>query len=66
MQHDDLGLVSAVTPRLEQRLADGEQSDDEDDDVDAVEQLRDAEREPRLAGQLVDADQIPAPGPGRG
>ena len=40
-----------------QRLADGEEADDEDDDVDAVEKLRDAEREPRLAGELVDADE---------
>ena len=27
------------------------------DDVDAVEQLRDAEGKPRVAGELVDADQ---------
>ena len=40
-----------------QRLADGEEADDEDDDVDAVEQLRDAKRKPRLAGQLVYADE---------
>ena len=40
-----------------QRLADGEEADDEDHHVDAVEQLRDAEREPRVAGELVDADQ---------
>ena len=39
-----------------QHLADGEESDGDDDDVDAVEQLRDAEGEPRHAGQRVDAD----------
>ena len=40
-----------------QRLADGEEADDENDDVDAVEQLRNTERETRLARELVDADE---------
>ena len=57
VQRHDLHLIAAVTPGLIQGLPHGEESDDEDDDIDAVEQLRDAERQPRLAGQLVDADQ---------
>ena len=43
--------------RRPQRLADGEQADRDDDDVDAVGELGDAEGEPLLAGGLVDADQ---------
>jgi hypothetical protein len=50
-------LVAAVLPRLVQRLAHGEQADHEDHDVDAVEQLRNAEREARVARQRVDADE---------
>jgi hypothetical protein len=47
-----LGLdVAPVAPRLKQSLAHGKQSDDEDDNIDAVEQLRDTERQPRLAGR---------------
>ena len=56
--HRDDGLVGARRARHhEQRLADREQPDREDDDRDAVEQLRQAEREPRLAGLHVDADE---------
>src|SRR6185503_20944313 len=51
------GLVAAARSGLMQRLADGEEPDDENDDVDADEQLRDAEREPSLARELVDADE---------
>ena len=40
-----------------ERLADREQADGDHHDVDAVEQLRDAEGEARLAGLQVDADQ---------
>ena len=40
-----------------QRLADREQPDRDDHHVDPVGQLRDAEGEPRLAGQRVQADQ---------
>ena len=40
-----------------QRLADREQPDRDHDDVDAVEQLGHAEREARLPGQQVDADE---------
>ena len=51
-------LVAAADPRRHvQRLADREQPDGDDHDVDAREQLVDAERQPRLAGQLVDPDQ---------
>ena len=50
-------LVAAVPPRLEQRFADREEPDHEDHHVDAVEQLRDAEGESRVAGELVDANQ---------
>ena len=38
-------------------LAEGEQPDGHDDDVDAVGELRDAEGEALLTGRLVDADQ---------
>jgi hypothetical protein len=40
-----------------QRLADGEQPDDDHDDADAVEQFQRAEGEPGLPGQRVDPDQ---------
>ena len=50
-------LVAPVHPRLIQRLPDREQSDDQDHHVDAVEELRDAEREASVAGELVDSDQ---------
>ena len=40
-----------------QRLADREQSDRDDDYVDAVQQLRDAQGEPCLAGLRIDADE---------
>jgi len=56
-ERDGCRLVAAVLPRLVQRFADGEQADHEDHDVDAVEQLRNAEREARVARQRVDADQ---------
>ena len=44
VQLDDLHLAAPVVPGLVERFADGEQADHEDHDVDAVEQLRDAER----------------------
>ena len=40
-----------------QRFAHREQADGDDDDVDAVEQLGNAEREPRLARLAVEADE---------
>ena len=40
-----------------QRLADGEEPDGDDHDVDAVGELQGAERQPLLAGHLVQADQ---------
>ena len=40
-----------------ERLADREQADRERRHLDAVEQFGNAEGEPRLAGELVDADQ---------
>ena len=52
-----LEFLASVAPRLKQRLADREQADDENEHVDAVEQLRDAERETRVAGELIDPDQ---------
>ena len=51
-----LVVALAQLGRHVQRLADGEQPDGDDHDVDAVAELVDAEREPRLAGELVDAD----------
>jgi hypothetical protein len=55
-----LDLSASAPPlcaRHEQRLADGEQADGQRRHLDAVEQFRHAEGQPRLAGQLVDADQ---------
>ena len=46
-----------IPPRLIHRLADGKQSDDENQHVDAVEQLRNAEGEARVAGELIDTDE---------
>jgi hypothetical protein len=57
VQHDRFGFASSVLPRLEDRFPDRKQADDEDDDIDAVEQLRNAEREARVAGELIDADE---------
>ena len=50
-------VVDIDARRRVERLADGEQPDGDDDHVDAVEELREAEGEPRLAGQRIDADQ---------
>ena len=46
-----------MLPRLIDGLADREQSDDENDDVDAVEQLRNPERKSRVACELIDSHQ---------
>ena len=54
---DHLDRLAAQVRRRPQRLAHGEQTDRDDDDVDAVGDLRNAEGEPLLAGGLVDADQ---------
>ena len=51
-----ISASNAVARRGVQHLADGEQSDRDDDDVDAVEQLRNAEGEPRHAGERIDPD----------
>ena len=51
-------LLDQVPPRRHvERLADREQPDRQRRDLDAVEQLRHAEVQPRLAGELVDADE---------
>ena len=55
-RRDLLRLVAVAAGDVE-RLADREQADHDHDHVDAVQQLRDAEREARLAGLGVDADQ---------
>ena len=57
LQHLLLALARAQLGRHVQRLADREQPDGDDHDVDPVAELVDAERQPRLAGQLVDPDE---------
>ena len=54
---DDVRVAVPQPAGHPQRLADREQADRHDDDVDAVEQLRDAEGVPRLPGLRVDADE---------
>ena len=54
---DDLGRGAAQVRGDPQRLADGEQADRDDDDVDAVGKLRHAEGQPLLTRWWVDADQ---------
>ena len=55
-QRHDLVLAGIAARRDVERLADREQPDRHDDDVDAVEQFREAEGEARLPGLEVDAD----------
>jgi hypothetical protein len=55
-----MGSTSAVNVALcepGQRFADGKQPHRDDDDVHAVEEVGDAEREARLAAERVDADE---------
>ena len=60
-------LVDLVHLRGEvERLADREEADGDRHHLDAVEQLRDAEGEARLAGLVVDADQPDRRARGRG
>ena len=56
-ERNDLVLAQPVARGDVERLAHREQADRHHDDIDAVEQLRKAEGEARLAGLQVDADQ---------
>ena len=57
VQRNHLRVIASMDPGLIQRLAYCEKPDDQNHHVHAIEQLRDAEREPRVSRELVDADQ---------
>ena len=62
LQHDaqiDLGVAAAEAQAFfhgQQDLADAEQADDGDQEIEAVQQFREAERQPQLSGNGIESD----------